>query len=124
MALNRKIAYIDLSTGKIEKRPIPIKMREMFLGGRGLDMYLMYNHIKPGIDPLGPDNVSIISAGVLGATLASATSRTHVAGKSPLTNGVGSCNMGGFFAPEMRWAGFDHLIIKGKAEKPVGHGLY
>ena len=119
MALDRKIAYIDLTKGEIEKKPIPINMRKMYLGGRGLDMYLLYNHIKPGIDALGPDNVSVVSAGVLGATLASASSRTHVAGKSPLTGYVGSTNMGGFFAPEMRWAGFDHLVIKGKAKKPV-----
>ncbi|MFC2072220.1 aldehyde ferredoxin oxidoreductase family protein [Chloroflexota bacterium] len=119
MALDKKIAYIDLTTGEIETKPIPISMRKTFLGGRGLDMYLMYNHIKPGVDPLGPDNVALVSAGVLVGTLASATARTHVAGKSPLTGGVASANMGGFFAPEMRWAGFDHLVIKGKAEKPV-----
>ncbi len=119
MALDKRIAYIDLTTGKIETKPIPISIRKKFLGGRGLDMYLMYNHIKPGVDPLGPDNVAFVSAGVLVGTLASATARTHVAGKSPLTGFVGSTNMGGFFAPEMRWAGFDHLVIKGKAEKPV-----
>ena len=119
MALNRKIAYIDLSSGKIETKPIPLEIRKMFLGGRGLDMYLMYNHIKPGIDPLGPDNVALVSAGILVGTLASASARTHVGGKSPLTGFVGSANMGGFFAPEMRWAGFDHLVIKGKAAKPV-----
>ncbi len=119
MALNRKIAYINLTTGEIETKPIPIKMRRMFLGSRGLDAYLMYNHIKPGVDPLGPDNVAIISAGVLVGTLASASSRTHVGGKSPLTGYFGSANMGGFFGPEMRWAGFDHLVIKGKANKPV-----
>ena len=119
MALNRKIAYINLTTGKIETKPIPISIRRKFLGGRGLDMYLMYNHIKPGVDPLGPDNVAFISAGILVGTLASATARTHVCGKSPLTNFLGSTNMGGFFSPELRWAGFDHLVIKGKAEKPV-----
>jgi aldehyde:ferredoxin oxidoreductase len=119
MALNKKVAYIDLTTGRIETKPIPIKIRKMFLGGRGLDMYLMYNHIKPGVDPLGPDNVLLVSAGFLVGTLASATSRTHIGAKSPLTGGVGSTNMGGFFSPEMRWAGFDHLVIKGKAEKPV-----
>ena len=118
MALNRKIAYIDLSTDQIETKPIPVEMRKKFLGGRGLDMYLMYNHIKPGIDALGPDNVVVVSAGILGATLASASSRTHIGGKSPLTGFVGSANMGGFFAPELRWAGFDHLVIKGRAEKP------
>ncbi len=119
MALNRKVGYINLTTGEIETKPIPIEMRKMFLGGRGLDAYLMYNHIKPGVDPLGPDNVCCVSTGFLGGTLASASSRTHVGGKSPLTNYFGSCNMGGFFAPEMAFAGFHHLVIKGKAEKPV-----
>jgi aldehyde:ferredoxin oxidoreductase len=119
MALNRKIAYIDLTTGEVEAKPIPIEIRNKWIGGRGLDAYLLYNHTKGGIDPLGPDNVAIISAGLLVGTLASASSRTHVMGKSPLTGGVGSANMGGFFAPELRWAGFDHLVIKGKSEKPV-----
>jgi aldehyde:ferredoxin oxidoreductase len=119
MALNRKIAYIDLTTGKIETRPIPVKMRQLYIGSRGLDAYLLYNHLKPGVDPLGPDNAAIISAGILVGTLASASARTHVCGKSPLTNFLGSCNMGGFFTPELRWAGFDHLVIKGKAPKPV-----
>lgn len=119
MALNRKIAYVNLSTGEIEKRPIPLEMRRLYLGGRGLDMYLLLNHTEPGIDPLGPDNILLVSAGILGGTLASASARTHIAGKSPLTGFVGSANMGGFFAPELRWAGFDHLVIKGRAEKPV-----
>ena len=119
MALNRKIAYIDLSTGKIEVRPIPIEVRKKFLGGRGLDAYLLYNHTKKGCDPLGPDNTLMVSGGVLTATLASATARTHVMAKSPLGGLLGSCNMGGFFAPELAWAGFHHLVIKGKAEKPV-----
>jgi aldehyde:ferredoxin oxidoreductase len=119
MALNRKIAYIDLSTGKIEIKPIPLSVRRKFLGGRGLDAYLLYNHTKKGCDPLGPDNTLMVSAGILSATLASATARTHVMAKSPLAGMLGSCNMGGFFAPEMAWAGFHHLVIKGKAEKPV-----
>jgi aldehyde:ferredoxin oxidoreductase len=119
MALNRKIAYIDLSTGKIEIKPIPIEIRKKFLGGRGLDAYLLYNHTKKGIDPLGPENVLLVSGGLLTATLASATARTHVMAKSPLGGMIGSANMGGFFAPELAWAGFHHLVIKGKAEKPV-----
>ena len=73
MALNRKIAYIDLTTGKIETKPISVKLRKMFVGGRGLDAYLMYNHIKPGVDALGPDNVAFVSAGMLVGTLASAS---------------------------------------------------
>jgi len=119
MALNRKIAYIDLSTGKIDIRPIPVEVRRKFLGGRGLDAYLLYNHTKKGCDPLGPDNTIMVSGGVLTATLASATARTHVMAKSPLGGLLGSCNMGGFFAPELAWAGFHHLVVKGKADKPV-----
>ena len=119
MSLDRKIAYINLSTGEIETKPIPLEMRKKFLGGRGMDAYLLYNHTKKGCDPIGPDNALIISGGLLTATCASATARTHVMAKSPLTGLLGSCNMGGFFAPEMAWAGFHHLVIKGKAKKPV-----
>jgi aldehyde:ferredoxin oxidoreductase len=119
MALNRKISYIDLTTGNVEITPIPLKWRKKYLGGRGLDAYLLYKHVPKGCDPLGPDNVALISAGLLVGTLASASARTHVMAKSPLTNLLGSANMGGFFGPEMRWAGFDHLVIKGRADKPV-----
>jgi len=119
MPLNRKIAYIDLSTGKIETKPIPLEVRKKFLGGRGLDAYLLYNHTEKGIDPLSPKNTLMISGGILTATCASATARTHVMAKSPLTELLGSANMGGFFAPELAWAGFHHLVIKGKAKDPV-----
>jgi len=118
MALNRKIAYINLTTGDIQVKPIPLDVRKKFIGGRGLDAYLLLNHSKKGCNPLGPANPLIVSGGILTATCASATARTHVMAKSPLTGLLGSCNMGGFFAPEMAWAGFHHLVIKGKAEKP------
>ncbi|MFO7990565.1 MAG: aldehyde ferredoxin oxidoreductase N-terminal domain-containing protein, partial [Desulfotignum sp.] len=119
MALDRKIAYINLTTGDVEIKPIPLEMRKKFIGGRGMDAYLLYNHAPEGCDPLGPENPLIVSGGLLTATCASATARTHVMAKSPLTGLLGSCNMGGFFAPEMAWAGFHHLVITGKAEKPV-----
>ncbi len=118
MSLDRKIAYINLTTGDIEIKSIPLDVRRKYLGGRGLDAYLLLNHSKKGCDPLGPDNPLIVSGGMLTATCASATARTHVMAKSPLTGLLGSCNMGGFFAPEMAWAGFHHLVIKGKAKKP------
>jgi len=119
MALKRRIAYIDLTTGDIKTKPIPIEIRKKFLGGRGLDAYLLYNHTEKGCDPVGPDNTLMVSGGTLTATCASATARTHVMAKSPLTGLLGSANMGGFFAPEMAWAGFHHLVIKGKAQHPV-----
>ena len=95
MALDRKIAYINLTTGECETKPIPKSIRKKFIGGRGLDAYLLYNHTPKGCDPLGPDNALIVSGGLLTATCASATSRTHVMAKSPLTGLLGSTNKKG-----------------------------
>jgi aldehyde:ferredoxin oxidoreductase len=119
MALKRKLAMIDLSSGEIETSPITKELREQYLGGRGLDIYLLYTNIEPGTDPLGPGNVCCISAGLLAGTPASASARTHVMAKSPLTGLLGSTNMGGFFAPELRYAGFDHLVLSGASDEPV-----
>ncbi len=118
MPLSRKIAYIDLSSGSIEKKPIPMSLIKKYVGGRGIAAYLLYNHTEPGIDPLSPDNPFIVSAGLIVGMIGSGTARVQVTTKSPLTGLLGSANAGGFFGPEMRWAGFDHLVIKGKAEKP------
>lgn len=119
MGLDSKLGIVDLTTGKIEIKAIPVKIRQQYVGGRGLDSYLLYNYVKPGCDALSPDNAVVISGGLLCGMLASATSRFHVAGKSPLTNYFGSCNGGGFFTPELSYAGFNHLLFLGKAPKPV-----
>ena len=66
MALDRKVAIVNLTTGKIDIKPISLQMRKKFLGGRGLAAYLLYKYAKPGCDPLGPDNAVIFSAGILG----------------------------------------------------------
>jgi len=116
---NRKIAYIDLSDGKVVQKPIPKEIRTLFLGGRGVDMYLLYNHVKPKVDPLSPENVLFIGAGLLGGIPCLGSGRCDVAAKSPLTGAVGDSNIGGFFGPELRLAGFDHLVVSGKAAKPV-----
>lgn len=118
MSLQRKLAIIDLSIGKVETKRIPPEIRAKFIGGRGLDAYLLYNHLPDHCDPLGPDNVLIISAGFLGGLPASGSGRGHVMAKSPLTGFLGSSNIGGQFAPELRFAGYDHLIIKGRAAAP------
>ena len=76
MALKRKLALVNLSTGEIEIQEITRELREKYIGGRGLDIYLLYTHLKPGTDPLSPDNVCCISAGILGGTPASASART------------------------------------------------
>ncbi|MCX7703904.1 MAG: aldehyde ferredoxin oxidoreductase family protein [Planctomycetota bacterium] len=117
MALSRKIAFINLSERSYRVEPISKKLRENFLGGRGIDAYFLYTRTKPGIDPFSPENPLMVSAGLLVGTLASASARTHIMAKSPLTNLIGSANMGGFFAPELRFAGFDHLVVEGAADE-------
>jgi aldehyde:ferredoxin oxidoreductase len=119
LVLKRKIAYVNLTKGEVVKKDIPKEIRTMYLGGRGINTYLRYNHINPKIDPLGTENVLLVGAGLLVGIPALGASRCDVAAKSPLTGAVGSTNMGGFFASELRFAGFDHLVISGKAQKPV-----
>lgn len=118
MTFTGKLAEIDLTSGTVEQKEIPSELRKKFLGGRGLDAYFRYHYTPPSCDPLGPHNPLIFAAGLLGGMLATACGRTDVAAKSPLTGFVGSANMGGYFAPELRFAGFDHLIIRGKAQRP------
>ncbi len=81
-------------------------------------MYLLYNHLSPGINPISPENILLIGAGLLTGIPALGSGRCDIAAKSPITGAIGDSNVGGFFAPEMRMAGFDHLVITGKAEKP------
>ncbi len=119
MVWNRKIAYINLSTGKVVQKSIPRRMRQLYLGGRGVDMYLLYNHVKPKIDPLSPENVLFVGVGLLGGIPCLGAGRCDIASKSPLTGGVGDSNVGGFFGAELRFAGFDHLVITGKSRKPA-----
>jgi len=118
MVWNRKIAQIDLTSNSINFKSISKSLRTQFLGGRGINMYYLYNLLPARIDPLGPDNVLLIGTGLLTGIPALGAGRCDIAAKSPLTGAVGDSNIGGFFAPELRFAGFDHLIITGKATNP------
>jgi aldehyde:ferredoxin oxidoreductase len=115
---DRKIAIVDLSVKTVTAKPISRKIREQYLGGRGLNMYLLYNHLKPNINPLGPENLLLVGSGLLAGIPCLGSGRCDIAAKSPLTGAVGNSNIGGFFAPELRFAGYDHLAITGKADSP------
>jgi len=112
-----KIAFVDLTKEEVKIKPIPMELRRLYLGGRGIAMYLLYNYIPKGADPMGPDNIVVCSAGFLGGMMASA-GRTNWSSKSPETGIIGDGNHGGDFSPELRYAGFDHVVIMGRAEKP------
>jgi aldehyde:ferredoxin oxidoreductase len=114
-----RIAYVDLSRKDALISEISEELRHLYLGGRGINMYLLYNHVAPDLDPLGPDNVLVFGAGLLNGTAAPSSGRFNVSAKSPLTGLLGDSNCGGFWAPQLRFASFDHLVIEGKASEPV-----
>ncbi|HVL87399.1 MAG TPA: aldehyde ferredoxin oxidoreductase N-terminal domain-containing protein, partial [Candidatus Thermoplasmatota archaeon] len=115
---DRKLGFVDLSTGKIGTKTIPIALRKRLLGGRGINVALLLKHLPPGVEPLSPQNVLVFGAGPLTGTLAPSSSRMNVTFKSPETNILGDGNIGGFFGAEMRNAGFDHLVVTGRAPRP------
>jgi len=111
------ILKVDLSTGEIARLRTS-SYADSFLGGRGINIKLFWDHITPGVDALAPGNVLVMGVGPLGGATVSAA-RTEVTAKSPETGFLGSTNFGGFFGTELKFAGYDHLVVCGKAEKPV-----
>ena len=116
--LNKKLGIIDLSKKKVTIKQTNNSLKKLFLGGRGLNSYYLYKMIKPNTDPLSANNVLIFGTGFLTGTLVPNSSRFNVSAKSPETGILGDSNCGGYFAAELRYTGFDRLIIQGKSKKP------
>jgi aldehyde:ferredoxin oxidoreductase len=120
MTLQRKAAFVDLGSGKVEVKEIPRPLRESFLGGRGIDMHLLYSLTETNLDINDPGNILVLGAGVLAGTPAPlAAGAIHIGGRLPLTGMAGSLILGGFFGAELRFAGFDYLVIRGRADGPI-----
>lgn len=117
--MSGKLAIVDLTHGKTAVEAIPERWRRNFIGGRGLNSLLLYKFLKPGVDPLSPENVFIAGAGLLTGMPAPSASRMNFHFKSPESGILGDGNMGGFFGAAMREAGFDHIVFRGRAEKPA-----
>jgi len=114
-----KVLHVNLSTGGIEKRDIAPEFARKFGGGIGFGCKILYDEVGPDIDPLSPDNVVIIASGPLTSTQAPCASRVEITTKDPLTGSIGSGNTGGMLGPALKRAGFDAIVIKGRAEKPA-----
>lgn len=114
-----KILKVDLSSGKITKEPLDKELAYGYIGGRGVSDVILYKETGPQTDPLGPENVLLFGAGPLVGTSAMESNRLAVTAKSPITGILGHSNAGGEFAPELKFAGYDHIVIYGKADKPV-----
>ena len=114
-----KILYVDLTNKKIWEKELPKEWCVKFIGGRGINAKLLWDLVKPGIDPLSPDNVLIFGTGALTGTNAPSSGRTTVTCKGVLTNLYLKCSMGGYWGAELKYAGYDHLVVLGASKKPV-----
>jgi aldehyde:ferredoxin oxidoreductase len=114
-----KILRVDLTRQSIKEEPVSEDLIKNYLGGAGFAIKLLYDELKPGTPALGPDNKLIFAVGPLTATGASCSSRMAVAAKSPLTGAIGLALAGGQFPAEMKMAGYDMIVIEGRAEKPT-----
>src|SRR5215208_5452501 len=113
------IVRVNLTTGAITKKPTDPTIAKQFIGARGLGVKLFTDEVSADVDALSPGNNLIFAGGPFTGTFAPSGGRYHVVTKSPLTGGIGGANSGGSFGPELKYAGYDALIIEGRAEKPV-----
>lgn len=114
-----KILHVNLTTGELTVEQPSESFYRKYMGGSALNMYYLLKEMPVGADPLGPDNILALSVGVTTGAPISGQSRMTSTAKSPLTSAIGDAQCGGFFPAEMKFAGFDAFIIKGKAAKPV-----
>ena len=114
-----KVLFVDLSSGDMKDELFGEDVLRKFLGGYGLAARIMYDRQKPGVDPLGPENMLGFFTGPLTGTPAIIGSRYVVVGKSPLTGTWGDANSGGYFGPALKFAGYDGVFFTGISEKPV-----
>lgn len=110
---------INLTKKSFQTELIPENVKKDWVGGRGFGIRYLYDEIKPGIDPLGPENKLLFLTGVLGGTTAQGFSRYIVMGKSPSTGCVGRAVGGGNFGAQIKFAGVDFLLVEGASEHPV-----
>ena len=113
------ILRVDLSSGTIEKQPMSESLRLDFVGGRGINVKILFDEVGANVSPLSPENRLIFGAGLLSGTTAPCPARFNVTAKSPLTGILGDSNAGGNFGPALRRAGIDNIVFMGKADEPV-----
>src|SRR5512146_1455690 len=115
---NGKILHVDLSKGTMEVETPDESFYRMYMGGSAMGVYYVLKDVPKGADPLGPENVLAIFASVTTGAPISGQSRINANAKSPISGAIGDSQAGGFFPAEFKFAGFDGVVIKGKASKP------
>ena len=114
-----QILRVDLTTRTWRREPFTEEFALTWIGGRGFAAKILYDELRPGIDPLGPESKLVVAVGPISGISAPNTGKTVVAAKSPLTGGYGDGNLGTRVTEKLRKAGFDALIVEGRAERPT-----
>ncbi|WP_067048995.1 aldehyde ferredoxin oxidoreductase family protein [Methanofollis ethanolicus] len=114
-----RLLEVDLTAGTCTPVPYPDDLKRDYLGGRGLGVHILSDGIDASTGPLGPENILVFATGPLTGTGVPLGSRFDVVTRSPLNGTLTSANSGGFFGKELKRAGFDAVVVRGKAEKPV-----
>ena len=110
---------VYLTEGKIVKEPLSEELRLNYLGMRGVNSKTLFDEVKPGIDPLGPENIFMVGVGPLSGTATPMSGRWTVTAKSPLSGTLGDGSGGGDFTTELKFAGYDQIIFYGRSPIPV-----
>ncbi len=116
---NGKILHVDLTKGALTVEEPQEAFYRKYLGGSAMGMHYILRDMPKGVDPLSPENVLTLMAGVTTGAAISGQSRLNANAKSPISGGIGDSQSGGFFPAELKFAGFDGIVIKGKSAKPV-----
>ncbi|HAI96138.1 MAG TPA: aldehyde ferredoxin oxidoreductase, partial [Methylococcaceae bacterium] len=119
MGWTKKVLRINLTDRTSTEEPLNMEWANKYLGQRGLATKYLTEEVDPKVDPLSPDNKLYMVTGPLTGTMASTGGRYSCVTKSPLTNALACSNSGGFFGNEMKCAGWDMIILEGKASSPV-----
>jgi len=114
-----KILRVNLTEQSAIEEDLPLEIAKDFIGGAGFGIKYLYDEVEADTDPMGPDNKLIFASGPFSGTTIPCASRMAVTGKSPLTGAVGMALSGGYFPVELKFAGYDALIIEGKAKEPT-----
>ena len=119
MSWQGQILRVNLTEGTCEAEPLNTKWAQEYLGTRGLATKYLWENMSPTADPMSPENVLIFATGPLTGTMASTSGRYAVVTKGPLTGAIACSNSGGKFGAELKYAGYDLLLIEGRSEVPV-----
>ncbi len=113
-----KYLDVDLSSGKIHEKKLDLELAEKYIGGKGLGAKILYDELKPGIDPLSPENIILFMTGPLSGTSVVTSGRWCIVTKSPHTGIFLDSHIGGKFGYRLKRAGYDYVLVRGKAESP------